>query len=413
MTEKKFAETLSKVLSPSRAITSPEFLRGREKRLTEIERAFAVPGRQVFIYGLRGVGKTSLALTSAYKMQSADSDIINVICSEGDTFFSVIQSVAEQALPTDPRTIKSSEKVTGKLGTKGYGIAAEKYIETGRVPEPSTLNEALSLIEFCSNAHSDIPVCVIDEFESIKDHPSHSQFARFLKGVADRCISLKFIFCGIAESVEEIFVSHGSAHRYLHTESLERMPWEARFEIIDFAASSVGIEIDRTTKIRIAAISDGFPYFVHEVTAKLLWQCFDRGYQNGMQTVAADFTAALESAIAGIELEFKGPYDRAVEKYKTDGEYILWALADTHELKRNLGEIYKSYVTICRQLDHPPLEKQKMNVRLSSFKRDSFSKIISSDRRAWYEFPQKMMRGYARLRASRKDIHLDPDHPLG
>lgn len=165
--------------------------------------------------------------------------------------------------------------------------------------------------------------------------------------------------------------------------------------------------------IRISAISDGFPYFVHEVTSKLLWQCFDRGYSSKMVAMPIDFENALEAAIEGIELEFKSPYDRAVEKYKTDGEYILWALADTHELRRNLSQVYASYLNICKQLGHTPLTKQKMNSRLLNFKKDTFSNIISSDRRAWYEFSKKMMRGYARLRASRRSIHLDPDHPLG
>jgi hypothetical protein len=59
--EEKFAEIMGRVLSPSRAIETPELLKGRDDQLREIRRAWYQGGRQIFIYGYRGVGKTSLA----------------------------------------------------------------------------------------------------------------------------------------------------------------------------------------------------------------------------------------------------------------------------------------------------------------------------------------------------------------
>lgn len=412
MQSKEFAKTLDKVLSPSRAITSPEQLRGRNLKLTAIERALDVKGRQVFIYGLRGVGKTSLALTSAIMYQSPENGPINILCSEDDTFYSIIKSIAEQALPRDPRITMQRTGILGSGKVANFGVAVEKYIETGAIPEPTSLNEALSLIEFCSKVHSETPITIIDEFESLQDSASISLFARLLKGLADREIQMKFIFCGIAESIQDIFTAHGSAHRYLHCEELERLSWEARFEIIDAGAQAVGLNIDRTTKIRIASISDGFPYFAHELTGKLLWKCFDRGYQSGICSTPEDFQGAALDAISGIELEYKKDYELAVQKYKTDGEYILWALADTHELKRNLTKIHQSYCAICKHNNHRPLDRKQLSARLSNFKKESFGGLIFSDRRAWFEYRQKMMRGYARLRAAREGTHLDPDHPL-
>jgi hypothetical protein len=54
--------------------------------------------------------------------------------------------------------------------------------------------------------------------------------------------------------------AHESADRYFHAVSLGRLPWEARFEIVNNAADALGIEIDDHTLIRIARISDGFPH---------------------------------------------------------------------------------------------------------------------------------------------------------
>jgi uncharacterized protein len=68
--EEKFAQLMGRVLSPSRAIESPELLKGRDDQLREIRRAWYQGGRQIFIYGYRGVGKTSLAQTAAHQHQS-------------------------------------------------------------------------------------------------------------------------------------------------------------------------------------------------------------------------------------------------------------------------------------------------------------------------------------------------------
>jgi uncharacterized protein len=64
MDEAKQLQLISTRLSPERPIRSTEFLRGRGGDLTRVERELrhfhAVP----FIYGYRGVGKTSLALAA-------------------------------------------------------------------------------------------------------------------------------------------------------------------------------------------------------------------------------------------------------------------------------------------------------------------------------------------------------------
>ena len=413
MDSKEFASRLNSSLSPSRAIRTPEMLKGREAKLKSVLREIDVPGRQIFIYGLRGVGKTSLALTCALKARPEQIIVPTIICTIGDNFFSIVRDIAEQILPSDPRTIKSGYKAgaTAKIGS--FGGAVEAYTEKGKVPLPSSLNDALGLLEFCATTLSYEPVIVIDEFENVRDEETAPLFASMVKGIADRRIPIKFIFCGIAESVSDVFVSHGSAHRYFHTEELDRLGWEARFSIIDEGSKAAGLQIDYNTKIRIASISDGFPYFVHELASKVLWTMFDRGYQSGLVSRAEDFLEAAQRAVEGIELEFKKHYDKAVEKYKTDGEIILWALADGHEFRRNLDKIYQSYWRISMELELKPLPKNRMTPRLHKFREEAFSSIVVSDRRSWFEFSQKMMRGYARLRASRSSVHLDPDHPLG
>src|SRR5215467_15747429 len=89
--EPQFRKVLYSRLSPSRPITSIELLKGLCKKLQQIREAFASPGRHVFIYGDRGVGKTSLAQTAASLHNSADASPISLSC--GASFFQIIQDL--------------------------------------------------------------------------------------------------------------------------------------------------------------------------------------------------------------------------------------------------------------------------------------------------------------------------------
>jgi hypothetical protein len=64
--DEALTSVLRENLTPSDFIRTPERLFGRDKHLRTIERALNSAERQIFIYGDRGVGKTSLALTAAY-----------------------------------------------------------------------------------------------------------------------------------------------------------------------------------------------------------------------------------------------------------------------------------------------------------------------------------------------------------
>jgi len=92
---------MRQVLSPSRAIDTPELLNGRDDQLREIRKAWYRSGRQIFIYGYRGVGKTSLAQTAAHQHQSSEGVPIRVICEPDTTFNRVLRDIfSGHFLPT-------------------------------------------------------------------------------------------------------------------------------------------------------------------------------------------------------------------------------------------------------------------------------------------------------------------------
>ena len=82
ITDDDLKAVLAENLTPSDSIKTPERLFGREKTLQTIDRAFNSPGRQIFIYGDRGVGKTSLAQTAALLNTGVENLPIYVMCGK-------------------------------------------------------------------------------------------------------------------------------------------------------------------------------------------------------------------------------------------------------------------------------------------------------------------------------------------
>jgi uncharacterized protein len=93
----KFA-TIAAHLSPERPIRSAEFLRGRLADLENVERALRYFHAVPFIYGARGVGKTSLARTASQLVTAADREHIYVACAPGSRMLQIFREVGEELL---------------------------------------------------------------------------------------------------------------------------------------------------------------------------------------------------------------------------------------------------------------------------------------------------------------------------
>jgi len=64
------------------------------------------PGRQIFVYGDRGVGKTSLALTTAYLHTGIENLPIYVMCGKTNNFGQTIQAIGHALIPVEERLEK-------------------------------------------------------------------------------------------------------------------------------------------------------------------------------------------------------------------------------------------------------------------------------------------------------------------
>jgi uncharacterized protein len=185
ISEDEFRAIIAENLTPSEEIRTPERLFGRDKNLTAINRALNSAGRQIFIYGDRGVGKTSLAVTAAYIHTGSDGVPIYVPCGRASTFSGVVQAIGNQTISIKDRMERAAagRGLTLNLpAVGGFGFSSGTPASV-TIPAPQTINEALDVVRYVAEKKSGKLVVVVDEMERIEDSAERDKFAEFIKNV--------------------------------------------------------------------------------------------------------------------------------------------------------------------------------------------------------------------------------------
>lgn len=413
LSEQEFAHILHRHVSPTSPIESEEHLFGRTRQLELVQQALYAPGRSIFIYGDRGVGKTSLAHTVAFSHQSATHNPVLLACEPQTTFAGLMNSaLAYLRAPNDKSP--STTSLTFKAGIKGMDFEASgaRHIPESQPSAIADLNQLITeLLAIAANRRDESVVIVIDEFDRITSDEERGHFADFIKQVGDQKLPFRFIFCGVAESLQKLLGTHSSCYRYLEGIELKTLTYDARYEIIDNIAAAFNCEVHDPHRHRIAAISDGFPHYIHRMCEQLFWQMFRDPHPRVIPT-AAHYREAVVQSVLGIEQHLRQSYEQAIMKNAPGYEQVLWAIADHTDVIRNTESIYGSYqyVMAASAGDEVLLDRQTVVTRLNALKLKGSGLILTSHRRGWYQFRESIMRGYVRLRAEEQGCELALDY---
>lgn len=417
LTEVEFAEVLHRYVSPTSPIQSEEHLFGRKHQIDLVQQALYAPGRSVFIYGDRGVGKTSLAQTVAYSHQSASHDPVLLACEPHTTFGGLMIS-AIASLRGRKNNSGETTQYNLKLGMKGFGIEGGRT-KTIDADVPSTgaidLNELVGNLQKIANERADqSTVIVIDEFDRISSEKERTHFADFIKQIGDQRLPFRFVLCGVADSMQKLLGAHASCYRYLEGIQLKTLTYDARYEIIDNIAKALRCKVVDPPRHRIAAISDGFPHYIHRMCEQLLWQMFRDPHPCATPT-PAHYRNAVAQSVLGIEQHLRQTYDQAIMKEANGYEQVIWAVADHSDLIRKTEDIYTSYLNVMDNAEegNEVLDRATVVSRLNALKGKACGNILTTQRRGWYQFRESIIRGYVRLRAEERGCELAFDYAAG
>jgi Cdc6-like AAA superfamily ATPase len=239
-------EELAQILHAHLTFTAP--LHSQERLVgdapsSEIEQALNEPGRTIFIYGNHGVGRTSLA-KEIMAHQGSDHDPVTLASDAAPTFSIVIRD--------------------------GNGVfensAAEEQVEAPcqrRTETPLTgekfENNATVVLKTGEDRREDILV-VIDEFDQVTSDTERARFADFIKQLSDLRLPIRFIFCGVSESLKELLGSHESRYRSTENREPSQVRGDTSFEVVDSSAETLKVT---------------HPHYVHLLPEELFWDMFN------------------------------------------------------------------------------------------------------------------------------------------
>ena len=289
-------------------------------------------------------------------------------------------------------------------------MTMKRTIDSGQSPEILSLNDAIDALSYVSPCYSGIPVVVVDEFDRIRNESDKKKFAELIKQISDQEINIKVIFCGIGDSMHNLLGAHYSTGRAITPIELPRLDHESLIKIVSNAVEGVGLTIDYDTASRTAILSDGFPYFAHLVTEKMIWRAFDDDVEISEMPLE-HFGSGVDAAVTHAMALLREAYEIATKKYSDSYEEVLWALVDRPTLTRQSANIYnESYLPIVAACGRKRLDIKIFYNRLNALKSNSHGNILNSPRRGWFEFSENMVRGYVKLKAAERRIDLGIDH---
>lgn len=407
--KESFLRELHGALKPSEPIESLELLFGRDSQINDLESALYPAGRNVFIYGDRGVGKTSLAHTLAFKLQKSTDPII-VGCSGDDGLVSIVKRIANNVLVGDVIKNKNNLSISAGYGGLGFSISIGKEQEK-KVMEINNTSSACDLLREIEKLYDGEDVfIVIDEFDQILDLEERKKFGMLIKQLGDNKSKIKLIFTGISKSLTELIGGHQSSERHIVQVKLEPITWDARFSLIQHILNKFSLKMDPSIEFKISALSDGFPHYIHLLLEHILNTAYNMAEE--VNYINSDlFLLGLDKAIKSVAESLRNKYSSATDCRDQVYHHLLWAMADSADFFRHKNNIYESYQSICKQLNISPVENKKLSSKINNLTKLDYGEIIirhaEGKRPGWYEFSESIIRGYVRMIAEMNNIILD------
>lgn len=393
------------MFTPARPVSEDMFATRQYEHLQDrVERALDEQGRQVILYGLTGVGKTSLV---NYLCRTRKIKQIRVEC--GAPFEDMMREALGKVLKREE--IQTVEKGSAELGVSATLAGLFRGSGKASIASETTYRDyptSLSTAAAASLRFKKVRVLFLDNFENLqaKAHytETSSEIVQLMKSFSDCADEMgadapKVVLAGIpAVSADLISLDSATARRTAQIE-VPRMPPHEIDQILERGEQKLHIRFDGFARDRIIQFSDGFPYYTHLLALHCVRIASARGRR---EVLLQDFDAALEGILADCDLELRQAYDTAAE---TSGDVqlrksIMEAVASLNDLEVPFRDIRRSFLEL-----HPEYETpQRLNFLSTSITplKDKYGVLEATGKpkspNNKYRFTNPLMRGYVRLR---------------
>lgn len=299
--------------TPSKPVSSPSNLRGRDEEIQKILGALTTPGRHCMIYGDRGIGKSSLALSTlegGREHEILPEHVFEYRCIKNTSFKDIIE---KPAIFIDEAYKHNKVETTKKFGARAkfldiFSVDGSREEKITIEREELTANKAANVVHHLDS------ILLIDEFDVVKEEVKH-EVAEFIKQLSDAGSPFKVLLVGIGSDGAALIAGHQSVIRCMHEIKLPRVEDKYLAEILESGEKGLGLRFESDVKASIIEISSGFPYFTH----LLCKECAEEAIRKSKTVIDKSiFEQALTVAVKNTEGQLKRCYDLAVTSSRTD-----------------------------------------------------------------------------------------------
>lgn len=278
---------------PGHYIVDPDYFAGRKDQIERALRALLRPGENIFVYGDRGVGKSSFVeivkliaagyveiiyrhgLHSQYPTKELRFKSIKIDCDDSMNCTAKVL----QRIITSPEGIKGiiaarKEKVETIVKDSmtlnfmksviDYGFSEEEKTTYEELREDSVFEIFSNLIKAISkNLSSEYSglLVIIDEFDRVEDTKGMASLIKTLGSG-----NVKFIISGISKSISGLIHDHKSITRQsgfgkIGLDPMKDEEIEDIFFLISFKTKNQ-LSFDKFFIEEVKSLSGGYPYFV-------------------------------------------------------------------------------------------------------------------------------------------------------
>lgn len=409
---KEFRRRVDYFLHPSRHIELPNQLYGRRPAIQQMQDAFETSGSHPFIWGPRGIGKTSLGHTACEAFSEDVTLAAAVACGRDTSFRDLIDDILSDAVTRKPSFLKD-RKLSASLNAFGITLSSEgQGIES--TGNKISVNQAATLLESTlslSRYGEKTPVVVIDEFDRLKDATTFQQISDLLKQLSVISSRIKICFCGVTDDLGSLLSAHESVERYIYGVELRPLSHDSIWSLVHDVEAEFAIDFDRGKEYRIGQIAAGYPHFAHLVLKNSLIAAYDLSFEEDAISDEV-FREGLNRSASQAATRLRTAYENAIRKGTDRYIEVLFAVANSEHMNRQFKDIISDYDRIMGgRLNRDGYDTSKNNAQDLRNAVNSLHKrgYLKKGKSGWYQFEDPMLRSYVRLVAETEGVELSDD----
>lgn len=290
----KYVE-ITELFSPTHPVREIELFAGRRTQILRLVDSVFQAGQHAIIYGERGVGKTSLAITVRQKVFPVSTRVkfFDTKCFQTDDFADIWARVFDGYIFDN-----------GDYAVEDIDDTLDPYLIKKMMDKfPKTI----------------IPVFIFDEFDRIENKETRLAMAETIKILSDDCPLITIILVGIGRTIRDLLDDHQSVRRALKQVEMPRMSPPEVIELVQLRLEKAGMTISEAALSELCMLCRGMPGYAHllgmhaakaaigaqslHVDSDHLWNSLGVALNEAEDIVKQDYRSATQSVQPGNQLK--------------------------------------------------------------------------------------------------------------